>query len=410
MKTKRALALKDLIYNWGGYDFGSRKITVFDTTLRDGLQSPNIKRQPPLSEKITFLESCCQVGIEAIELGFPSASASHQKEIISLAKHAKKNKLKILLSCLVRTTPTDVEAIIDASQKAGVAITANFLIGSSKIRRLVEDWDLRQMKKWITQSIKTAQKYNLPTEFVTEDTTRSNPKTLKSLYRTAIGHDVQKIWIADTVGQATPNSAKKITTFFVKEIISKTKVGLDWHGHDDKGLGMANSLAAAGAGADRIQATALGTGERAGNTPMEPVIINLNLAGAANYNLKKLSQYSQLASKMFRVPIRDNYPGIGRLVHSTAAGMHAAAIFKAKELKRKDLEGVVYSPFHPEIFGRKLQVFIGPMSGGANVEWNLKRLRIKSNKKMIKKILSTAKKKNRFLSNEEIKKIAKKMG
>lgn len=405
---KGKLYLGNLIHEWGGYDFGNRPITVFDTTLRDGLQSAQIRRLPQISEKIAFLTACHEVGIDAIEIGFPIASSSHKQDLIALAKHAKNNKYPMLLSCLSRTIVSDVEAIVDVSQKAGTEMTVNLLVGSSKIRHFVENWTLGGIKKWIEDCICIAYTNNLPVEFVTEDTTRSEKETLKFLYSIAINKGVKRIWIADTVGEATPSASKNITTFFKKKIIGRKKIGLDWHGHDDKGLGVANALAALEAGADRIQATALGIGERAGNTAMEQIIINLQLAHAGHYNLKKLSDYSRLASEMIGVPIRDNYPGIGALVHATAAGMHAAAIVKARRLKRKDLEGVVYSPFHPEMFGRDIEILIGPMSGNANVEWNLEKLGLKKDKTIIAKILTMAKSENRFIGIEEIKKRFKK--
>lgn len=405
MKKKSSLKTEDFVYSWGNYDFGKRKITVFDTTLRDGLQSPQAQRQPTLPEKINFLEKAVELGIEAIEIGFPISSESHKKEVIALAKHVEKNKLNILLSCLARTAAPDIEAIADIVQKSGAKVTANILIGSSKIRRLVEDWDIKQMIKWIKKSIVLAQRNNLNVEFVTEDTTRTNPETIKILYEAAIEEGVKRIWIADTVGESVPYAAKKITKFFRKKIIKNRKIGLDWHGHDDKGLGVANSLAAISAGADRIQATALGIGERAGNTPMEPIIINLVLANSGDYNLKKLHNYSKTASKMFNIPIRENYPGVGKYVHSTAAGMHAAAILKAKKIGRGDLEGIVYAPFHPKIFQRETEILVGPMSGRANVEWKLKKLGLKASPKEINIILWEAKEKNRFISDDEIKKI-----
>lgn len=405
---KGKLYLDNLLYEWGGYHFGNRPITVFDTTLRDGLQSAQIKRLPKISEKIAFMTACYELGIDAIEIGFPIASSSHKQDVIALAKHAKNNKYPMLISCLSRTIASDVEAIIDVSQKAGTEVTVNLLVGSSKIRHFVESWTLEEIKKWIENCISMAHTNNLPVEFVTEDTTRSDAEILKFLYSIAINKGVKRIWIADTVGEATPAASKNITTFFKKRIIGRKKIGLDWHGHDDKGLGVASALAALEAGADRIQATALGIGERAGNTAMEQIIINLQLAHVGHYNLKKLSNYSRLASEMFGVPIRDNYPGIGALVHATAAGMHAAAITKARKLQRKDLEGVIYSPFHPEMFGRDIEVLIGPMSGSANVEWNLEKLGLKKNKTIIEKILTMAKSENRFISIEEVKKWFKK--
>lgn len=405
---KDELHLDNLIYDWGGYNFSNRTITIFDTTLRDGLQSAQIKRIPPLSEKIAFLSACSDVGIDAVEVGFPISSETHKQDVIALAKYATKQNYSMLLSCLARTITTDVEAIIDASQKSGTELTVNLLVGSSKIRQLVENWNLDDIKTWIEKCIDIAYKYNLPVEFVTEDTTRSDPKTLKFLYTTAINKGVKRIWIADTVGEVTPPAAKNIAQFFKHKIIGERKIGLDWHGHDDKGLGVANSLAAVEGGADRIQATALGIGERAGNTSMEQVIINLVLAKVENYDLEKLSTYSKLASTMYNVPIRDSFPGIGKLVHATASGMHASAILKAKKLHRKDLEGTVYSPFHPQIFGRDIDILIGPMSGSANVEWYLDKIGIKKDKKISHKLLSIAKRENRFLDNKEIMAIVKK--
>jgi len=223
MKNPKTADFKKLLYDWGGYDFGKRKITVFDTTLRDGLQGPQVKRHPSLFEKTSFLEACCQLGIEAIELGFPASSEEHKKDVIALAKHAKKNNLKIILSCLSRTIVEDVETIVDVSQKAGVEVTVNLLIGSSKIRRLVEEWDLAEMEKWIAKSIKTAHKNNLPAEFVTEDGTRSDPKTLKGLYGAAIDNQVKRIWIADTVVKPLPVRPKKSLNFFFGKSLAAKK-------------------------------------------------------------------------------------------------------------------------------------------------------------------------------------------
>lgn len=139
------------------------------------------------------------------------------------------------------------------------------------------------MARWIRDSIRLARHCGLTVEFVTEDTARSDPGSLKALYGVAIEEGVGRVWIADTVGEATPNSAGNITRYFMREIIGPRTIGLYWHGHDDRGLGVANSLAALEAGGDRIQAIALGIGERVGNAPMEPVVINLVLACVASY-------------------------------------------------------------------------------------------------------------------------------
>lgn len=400
-----ATKISDLVFSWGDYPFAKRKITVFDTTLRDGLQSPHPNRQPSLEEKKSFIKAAQTVGIEAIEIGFPVASVSHRRDVIELAKYAHQQNPHTKLSCLARTTVEDIQAVAEISQASGLEITANILIGSSKIRRLVETWNLPKMVEWVKKCIQLARNYSLPVEFVTEDGTRTDQATLKKLYKTAIDQGVKRVWIADTVGITTPPAAQKITSYFKKNIIGRKRVGLDWHGHDDRGLGVANSLAAAVAGADRIQATALAIGERAGNTSMESVIINLNLAGANSYNLDKLKDYSQLAAKIFCLEIPRGYPGVGKYVFSTAAGMHAAAINKASKIKRPDLEGLVYCPFHPSVFSREIDILIGPMSGRANVEWVLSKLDIKATDAQIEDILSYSKQNNIYLSHEEVKQL-----
>lgn len=397
--------VSDLTYNWGDYPLGKRRITVFDTTLRDGLQSPHPNRQPSLEEKKSFIKAAQSVGIEAIEIGFPVASVSHRWDVIELAKFAHKQNPQTKLSCLARTTLEDIQSVAEVSRATGLEITANILIGSSKIRRLVETWSLSKMLEWIKKCIQLAQSHNLPVEFVTEDGTRTDQSTLKKLYGTAINQGVKRIWIADTVGVTTPISAGKITSYFKKSIIGSKRIGLDWHGHDDRGLGVANSLAAAVAGADRIQATALAIGERAGNTSMESVIINLNLAEANSYHLDKLKDYSQLAAKIFGLEIPRGYPGVGKHVFSTAAGMHAAAINKASKMKRPDLEGLVYCPFHPSVFSREIDILIGPMSGRANVEWVLSKLNLQATDTQVENMLNYAKQNNCYLSHEEITKL-----
>jgi 2-isopropylmalate synthase len=258
------------------------------------------------------------------------------------------------------------------------------------------------MLDWIEKCIKLAQSFNLPVEFVTEDGTRTDPKTLKQLYGTAIDLGAQRVWIADTVGTSTPPAAYKIAKYFKNSIIGSRQVGLDWHGHDDRGLGVANSLSAVQAGADRIQATALAVGERAGNTSMEAIIINLVLSKTCSYHLDKLNAYSQSAATMFDLDIPRGYPGTGKYVFSTAAGMHAAAINKARKMNRPDLEEIVYCPFHPSTFAREIDILIGPMSGKANVEWVLSKLNLTATDMQIDHLLTLAKDNNQYLSHEQI--------
>lgn len=397
-----------LIHDWGGYDFGKRQIKVFDTTLRDGDQGGFPHRQSSISEKLCFVDAAAELGINALEIGFPISSHNHKEEVIAVAKHVVERGYPIVLSCLTRTTSVDIEVVAEVAQRAGTEVTANILSKTSEIQRVAQGWSLQEIEKWIRSSIRLAKKHNLPVEFVAEDVSRATPDMLKFMYGIAIEEGVQGIWMTDTVGVATPNGARKITQFFKNEIVGNQPLTLDWHGHDDKDLGVANSLSAAEAGADRIQGTALGIGERVGNTPLEPVILELVLSGAGKYDLTKLLSYSRKAAQMFGIEMRDNYPVIGEYAHGTQAGIHAATIEKYEKMGRPDLAAVVYEPYDPELVGSKEKILIGPRSGKANIELTLRRMNIALESigdSVINQILDLAKEEDRFLNDDDIRRV-----
>ncbi|MDP2585712.1 MAG: LeuA family protein [Candidatus Levybacteria bacterium] len=400
---------KSLIYRWD--DKLSKRIDkqieLNDETLRDGLQATYVKH-PNLKEKIQFLEASDKMGINSINLGFPVSGENEKKEIIALANHAKKKKLNIRLECGGRILRRDVQAIIDVSQKTGIGIEAGLFIASSKIRHIVEEWDLRSMGKMIKDNVSFAVKNNLPVMFVTEDTTRSHPQTISYLYNKAIDAGATRICICDTVGAATPSSTYNLVSYVKKEIIKNDKkIKIDWHGHNDRGLATANSLAAVAAGADCIQAAALGVGERTGNTVMEELILNLHMEGLTEAKLDYLAAYTKTASKILNVNIRPNAPVIGKDIFKTATGVHAAAIKKAFEQKNEFLAGNVYTSINPALIGRKHDILVGPVSGKANVEWFLKKINIAPNSKLIELILGKAKMEKKILSERDILKIVK---
>ena len=152
----------------------------------------------------------------------------------------------------------------------------------------------------------------MPVQFVTEDSTRSAPDVLRSLYGVAIRSGAMRVCIADTVGHSTPTGATRLVEF-VKGLVAEIdpRVRIDWHGHRDRGLSVANALAAWGAGADRCHGTALGVGERSGNSPIELLLVNLQLLGWIDRDLTSLSRYAELASRALGVPIAHNAPIVG---------------------------------------------------------------------------------------------------
>src|SRR5438093_4784561 len=168
---------------------------------------------------------------------------------------------------------------------------------------------LRQTEEAVTYATKNG----VPVMYVTEDTTRARPEILRKLYPTAIHCAARRVCVSDTVGHATPEGAARLIGF-IRGIVDATgeKVGVDWHGHRDRDLGVANALAALLAGADRVHGTILGVGERVGNAPLDLILINLKLLGWLEVNLEALPEYCELVSRSCRVPIPYNYPALGK--------------------------------------------------------------------------------------------------
>ncbi len=180
--------------------------------------------------------------------------------------------------------------------------------------------------------------------YVTEDTTRADPDSLRALYSTAIRAGASRVCVADTVGHATPAGARAVVRF-VARVVDECGggVGIDWHGHRDRDLAIENSLAAMEAGATRLHGAAIGIGERVGNTPMDALLVNLVLMGRREADLTRLPEYCEAASEATGVPIPANYPVVGRDAYRTATGVHAAAVIKAFKKNDPALADAVYS-------------------------------------------------------------------
>lgn len=398
------LNTSDLIYNWGTLKHIKKTVKIHDETLRDGLQAPYV-HHPTREQKIELIKMMDNLGIYCANIGFPISGENQKKDAIAIAKEKVQNKLKIHLMCAGRTLIGDVIPIIEVQQKSSTPIEAGLVIGSSKIRQLVEHWDLKYMGKLVKESISFANNHNLPVMFVTEDTTRAHPSTLKYLYGIAISEGAKKICLCDTVGAATPEGVKNLIKFVKEKIVKKQKVSIEWHSHRDRGLELANSLAAIEAGADIIEGTFLGIGERAGNTPTELLLLFLKMENHYSHSLKNLPECIQFVAKTLGYEIPVNYPVFGQEAFNTASGMHAAAIYKALQMRRKRLASIVYCGVDPRLVGKMPEVKIGRMSGKANVLLKLQSLHIKPTSRMVNKILEFAKKHRHLLSDDEIKNI-----
>ena len=397
----------DLIHDWNtagpGFDWAAARVDLNDETLRDGLQSPSAI-DPPLEIKKRFLHLMADLGIVAADIGLPGAGPRVVETVRALAREIAEQGLPIAPNCAARTVIQDVQPIAAISQEVGIAIEAATFIGSSPIRQYAEDWTLDRMLQTSEQAVTFAVREGLPVMFVTEDTTRARPETLKALYGNAISWGARRLCLADTVGHATPDGVRALIRFVRDEIITPSgeDVQLDWHGHRDRGMGLVNCLAAIEAGADRVHATALGVGERVGNAEMDLLIVNLHLLGTHRGDMSGLRAYCELAAEAIGVPLPFNYPVMGKDAFRTGTGVHAAAIIKARQKGDDWLADRVYSSVPAATFGARQVIEITPMSGLSNVRcWLAEHGYDAEDAKAAERLFQAAKTADRALTDEE---------
>lgn len=399
----------ELIYDWNSVEkiaplSPKRRIQFLDETLRDGIQSPSVV-DPSIDDKLRLVELANELGIDTMDIGLPGAGKRAVEDVTTIADHIKAGKLRVKASCAARTHQNDVQAIIDISQKVGIEIEVLCFIGSSPIRQYAEDWDLAKMLKLSADAIDLARKYNLPVSYVTEDTTRSRPEILTKMFSTAVEHGAQRLIVCDTVGHATPDGIRNLLKFTrnLLDGLGRPDVGIDWHGHNDRGLGVVNSIFAIEYGADRIHGTALGIGERVGNAALDQIMLNLKLLGELpDHDLTKLVLWCKTASQATRVPIHPQYPLTGSDAFRTATGVHAAAIIKAEKKGDSWLADRIYSGVPAGMFGKEQEIEIGHYSGESNVVYWLKKRGYEPTKELVASVLGEAKRGNRVLSDDEV--------
>jgi 2-isopropylmalate synthase len=404
----------ELIYDWNSVEkvaplSPKRRFTFFDETLRDGIQSPSVV-DPKIEDKVLFTQIADDLGIHHIDIGLPGAGPRAVEDCTTLATYIRDNKLTIKPACAARTHVKDVQAVIDISQRVGIAIEVMAFIGSSPIRAYAEDWDLDILLKRSAEAIDLAYKNDLPVTYVTEDTTRSRPEVLDRLFRNAVDHGAHRLCLCDTVGHVTPDGIRNLLRFTrnLLDGMGRAEVGIDWHGHNDRGLGVVNTIFAIEYGADRAHGTALGLGERVGNAALDQVMVNLKLLGELpDHDLSKLLLWCKVASTACHVDIPPQYPLAGSDAFRTATGVHAAAIIKAEKKGHHWLADRIYSGVPAGMFGREQEIEIGHYSGESNVVYWLQKRGHTPSKELVSTILAAAKRGNRVLTDDEVNHIIK---
>ncbi len=398
---------EDWIYDWnivgGGEIPAGRQVMLNDETLRDGLQNPSV-HDPSIEDKIRILYLMEALGIDAVNIGLPGAGPRAYADTEALARAIADGRMRIKPNCAARTHRNDIQPIVEISQKTGIAIEAATFLGSSPIRRFVEDWTVDHLQRTTEAAVSYAVSEGLSVMYVTEDTMRTDPGTVKTLYATAIRCGARAIVLCDTVGHASPRGAYNLVKFAVEEIVKQTdeRIRVDWHGHNDRGLAIANSLAAIAAGADQIHGAANALGERVGNTPMELMLVNLRVMGIIDRDLTRLKEYSETVARATRTTIPPNYPVVGRDAFRTATGVHAAAIVKAHKKKDIELVDAVYSGVPAHLFGMAQVIEVGPMSGRSNVIFWLEQRGIRASEELVESIYDAAKSSSGVLTEEQL--------
>jgi 2-isopropylmalate synthase len=400
----------NLIYDWNRVDGpelpSDRVLLLNDETLRDGLQSPSVF-DPPIEKKVEILHLMEDLGISSLNLGLPGAGPRARADVLRLASEIVAAQMNIRANCAARTVEADILPIAEVVQATGLDIEAATFLGSSPIRQCVEDWTLDFLLRTTERAVQFARHLGLRVMYVTEDTTRARPEVIKSLYTTAIEFGARSIVVCDTVGHATPRGVRALVRFILEDVVkpSGENIRVDWHGHCDRGLAVANSLAAFEAGADQVHGAALGLGERVGNTPMDQMLVNLKLMGAPGWgdrDLRKLKDYAHTVSEALGVPIPPNYPVVGFDAFRTATGVHAAAVIKAYKKKDIELANRVYSGVPSHWFGMEQKIEVGPMSGKSNVVFWLEKHGITPAEQLVDKMFAQAKQADRLLTETEL--------
>jgi 2-isopropylmalate synthase len=393
-----------LIYDWNHDAAGSRPVAMLDDeTLRDGLQSPSV-RNPTIDEKIGILHRMNALGIDTADIGLPGAGPHVARDVERLARTIGEGKLSIRANCAARTMVADIKPIAEIQQRTGVPIECGAFIGSSPIRQYAEGWTIDFLRKCTEDALTFALQENVDVMYVTEDTTRADPESLRQLFTAAVRAGAKRLCVADTVGHATPNGARAVVRF-VRQLLDEIgapEVGIDWHGHRDRGFGVASSLAALEAGATRLHGAALGIGERCGNTPIDLLMVNLVMMGYRDNDLSALPAYCEAVARACDVRIAPNYPVIGSDAFRTATGVHAAAVVKAFRKGDRALMDAVYAAVPASLVGRRQEIEVGPMSGRSNVIFWLESRSLPATDDIVDRVFAAAKASNRTLTHEQV--------
>jgi 2-isopropylmalate synthase len=395
-----------LLYDWNQRSslrsiVAPADVELLDETLRDGLQSPSV-RCPTVQERVELVHDMREAGLSFATVGMPASSALAFRECQQIISLSHTGPMR--LACAARAMPSDLTPVAELQQRTGVGLTAHAFVPTSALRLRVEGWALREVLERIERALAFAHRQELRTTLVLEDASRTEPQLLGQALRVGALAGAERICLCDTVGGSTPEGVASLVEFSRAELAGvSADVGLDFHGHNDQGLALANALSAIRSGASRIHVTALGVGERTGNTPFELLALQLHdWCGGARFDLSKVTRYAHHVSKALAWPIADNHPLLGRDAFRTTAGIHAAALTKARKALPSEVEPFVYSSLSASEVGHELQIGVGRGSGLSNVRYWLGKHGLTASPGVVQAMVEAAKSSERTLSEADL--------
>ncbi|MBS7640898.1 MAG: 2-isopropylmalate synthase [Candidatus Bathyarchaeia archaeon] len=379
---------------WGIALFGresrfAEKIRIFDTTLRDGEQTPGVSLTP--EKKVLIARKLDELGVDIIEAGFAAASEGERKAI----KLITKEKIRAEICSFARGLKDDIDAALKCDvDSVFLVIPASDIQIRSKLQKNREE-----VLRMVEESVEYAKAHGLIVEFGPEDSTRSDMSFLKQMIKTALSAGADRITPPDTVGILTPERAYQ---FFseLKTAFPGTVFGV--HCHDDFGLAVANTLAALMAGATIAHVTINGLGERAGNAALEEVVIALKLQYNVDIPIRTelLYETSLLVSRLTGVPTQPNKAIIGENAFTHESGIHTHAIL---------VDPSSYEPIPPEIVGRVRRIVVGKHAGIHGIRAALMEMGINPTEEHLKEIFRRVKElgdKGKRVTDADLKAIA----
>ena len=391
---------REYLYSWNRLDREQYRRVRIEEDTRDALQSARAV-QPSTLQRKKLLDLSAKVGVHFAFLGFPAASRREADQCVALVEHIATQRLEIEPVLMARALESDIEPILGIRERSSRDVTADIFIGTSGLRLKVEGWTLDAMLGKIRKAARFASENDLNFRISLEDSTRTAPDELAKSARAAIDAGAKAIILCDTVGDCLPSGASR-TTAFVMELIERAGADVDvgWHGHNDKGLSLANALASIEAGASIVSGTFTGMGERTGNIPLEQMILILSEAGNEMYDLRYLTRACELFCLSSRIEMAPGLPIVGRDAFSTSTGTHAAAIRKARAMGR-DFEDLVYSAVSAGALGRAQTLLIGPNSGRGAICAVLEEMSIPATDRTVGLVLHHCKENDRCLESAD---------